>query len=123
MTNAMEVPKQVETGTSPAACNGAAWAAVMAGAIGCLAYGVFIDLAEASKTVSNALNLYKPAGDLSGKTTLAIGVWVVAWIVLHLMWKGTRVRRPAALAAVVVALVLLALLAAFPPFFELLAGK
>lgn len=123
MTNVMETPKPAGTGASQAAAfNGAAWAAIVAGAIGCVAYGVFINMAEASKAASNAMNLYNPAGDLSGKTTYAIGVWVVAWVVLHLMWKGKRIRRPGGLAAVVVVLVLLALLASFPPFFEIFAG-
>jgi hypothetical protein len=102
--------------------NGAAWAAMLAVAAGCAAMGVLVDLAERFPSVSRALNFYTPTGDLSGKTTLAILVWIAAWIVLHRRWRKRLIQSPGMIAAAVVILVLLGMVAVFPPFFELFAA-
>jgi hypothetical protein len=101
--------------------NGGAWAAILAAAIGCASFGLFVDLAEASQSISHGFSFYSPTGDLSGKSTLAILVWLTAWTILHLRWKSRDVRQPWKLAIISVALVALAILATFPPFFELFA--
>jgi len=55
--------------------NGPAAAAILASGIGSMALGLFTTLAQAITSIKNALNLYDPAGPLSGKTTVAVVVW------------------------------------------------
>lgn len=66
--------------------NGAAMAALLSGAIGASAMGVFVLLHEAA--VYSAPALYGPAGGLSGRTTLAVVVWLVSWAGLHYRWRN-----------------------------------
>src|SRR5271169_682871 len=88
--------------------NGPAWACILASAIGCATLGLLIDLAEAFKSVSNRLNFYNPTGDLSGKTTLAVIIWLIAWAVLHTRWKNRRIDSPGMILAITLILILLA---------------
>lgn len=101
--------------------NGPTAAAIMASGIGSLSLGVFTTLAEMSKVVGNALNLYAPSGPLSGKTAGAVVVWLVAWAVLNGLWKGKEVNFARVFTATLV-LIALGLLGTFPLFFDLLAG-
>ena len=93
-------------------------AAVIAGGVGAAALGVVTTLAEASTGVSDWLAWSDRVGPLSGKTILAVVVWLVAWAVLHAALRGRpyETRR-----ALVVSLVLIALgvLGTFPTFFQL----
>jgi hypothetical protein len=102
--------------------NGPAWACILAAGIACFTFGLTIDLAEAFKPVSNALNFYKPTGDLSGKTTLAIIIWAITWGILHARWKHQNLKSPQTIMVLTLFLILLALIAAFPPFFDLFAA-
>lgn len=102
--------------------NGSAWAAILAAGVGCAALALVIDLAEAFKSVSHALNFYNPTGDLSGKTTVAVLVWLMVWAVLHARWKNRSIQSPGKIMAVTLILILLALIAVFPPFFGLFAA-
>jgi fluoride ion exporter CrcB/FEX len=103
--------------------SGAIWAAILAAGIGCFAMGILVDLAEASKSVSNALNIYNPTGDLSGKSTLAVVIWLAAWGALHARWRKRDVTSPGKIMAITIVLLLGALLAVFPPFFGLFAAS
>jgi hypothetical protein len=92
--------------------NGSVWAAILASAIGAFAMGLVVILNEAG--VFAAPSLYGPSGGVSGRTTIAVVVWLVAWAVLHSRWKdrgvdGRRVR------AIALLLVGLGLVATFPP--------
>lgn len=69
--------------------NGAAMAAFLAAGIGGFAMGLIVILNETG--VLAAPTLYEPAGGVSGRTTLAVVVWLVAWAVLHGRWKGREV--------------------------------
>lgn len=100
--------------------NGGAAAAVLASGIGSFALGFFTTLAEAVGSVKNALNFYNPAGPLSGKTTVAVVVWLVAWAVLHGRWKDKEVDFNRTYIATLV-LIALGLLGTFPPFYEAFA--
>ncbi len=104
----------------PALNNGAAAAAVLASGIGSFALGFFTTLAEAAASVKNALNFYNPAGPLSGKTTVAVVVWLVAWAVLHGRWKDKEVDFSKTFVATL-ALIALGVLGTFPPFYEAFA--
>jgi hypothetical protein len=93
-------------------------AAIIAGGVGAAALGVVTTLAEASARVSDWLAWSDRVGPLSGKTILAVVVWLVAWAVLHAVLR----RRPyETRRALVVSLVLIGLgvLGTFPTFFQL----
>ena len=105
---------------NPSIPDGSPWAAILAAAIGCASFGLLVDLAEAFKTFSNHLNLYNPTGDLSGKSTFAVIIWLASWAVLHFMWKGRALTSPGTVMLISVGLVLLSLVMTFPPFFTLL---
>ena len=97
--------------------NGAAAAAILASGIGCLALGLLTTLAQALPPIKEALNFYSPTGPMSGKTILATALWLVAWAMLHFLWRSKQVdfRK-----IFVVTLVLIALgfLGTFPLFFQ-----
>jgi len=103
--------------------NGPAWAGILAAGVGCATLGLLVDLAEASKSFSNALNFYNPTGDLSGKTILSVILWLMAWAVLHTCWKNRRIQSPGKITFITVILIVLALIAVFPPFFGLFATQ
>ena len=67
----------------------------------------------------SAPTLYGPAGGVSGRTTLATAIWLVAWAILHHRWKD-RQLQPRRVHAVTVTLILLGLLLTFPPVWGLL---
>jgi len=102
---------------------GPAWAAIVAAAIGCASFAALVDLSEAFKGVSRALNFYNPSGDLSGKSTVAVVVWLVAWAILRFRWKRRDIQHPGGLMILCVVLLLLSLLATFPAVFGLFAAK
>jgi hypothetical protein len=103
--------------------NGPIWAGILAAGIGCAAFGSLVDLAEASKAVSKALNFYRPSGDLSGKTTVAVIVWLLTWAALGLAWRRREIRSGGVVLAVTVLLVLFSIVAVFPPFIELFSHR
>ena len=69
--------------------NGAAMAAFLAAGIGGFAMGLVVILNETGLFV--APTLYGPAGGVTGRTTLAMVVWLAAWAVLHSRWKDRQV--------------------------------
>ena len=101
--------------------NGPAAAALLAAGIGSLALGLFVILAEASKSVNNAFNFYNPVGPLSGKTTVAIVIWILSWMILHSSWKNKQVGFTGVFTVSLI-LIVLGLLGTFPPFFDLFGG-
>ena len=98
--------------------NGSAAAAILAAGIGSMALGLFTTLAEAIVSVKNALVFYNPVGPLSGKTTLAVVAWLVAWIVLGSLWKNKQVSFGGVFATSLI-LIVLGLIGTFPPFYEM----
>jgi Kef-type K+ transport system membrane component KefB len=93
-------------------------AAVIAGGIGAAALGVVTTLAEANEGIRNWLQWSDAVGPLSGKVAVAVAVWLVAWVILHLALR----RRPyETRRALVVSLVLIAVgvVGTFPIFFQL----
>ncbi|MGH2605237.1 MAG: hypothetical protein ACRDG5_01475 [Anaerolineales bacterium] len=102
--------------------NGSAAAALVAGGLGSFAVGLMTVLAETSDGLRSLLALYKPAGPLSGKTTVAVAIWLVAWAVLGRLWgdKDVDFDRAATWAFVLLGA---GLVATFPPFFELFATE
>lgn len=98
--------------------NGPAAAAVLAAGIGSLVLGLTTTLGEASVTIGNLLNFYGPVGPLSGKTIVALAVWLIAWASLNGSWKDRDVDFGKAWRTTM-ALVILGLLGTFPLVFGL----
>ena len=67
--------------------NGLVAAAMLAAGIGCFFLGVMTCLAQGSKAIGGMLNFYDPVGPLSGKTIVAVVVWLIVWGVLASKWK------------------------------------
>lgn len=101
--------------------NGPVAAALLAGGIGSAVFGLIVLFAAISESFATALNWYNPVGPLSGKSILGVGIFFIAWLVLHSMWKDKEVNFDGISTA---SLVLLAvgLLGTFPPVWHLLGG-
>jgi hypothetical protein len=108
--------------TSPEHPNGAAWAAILAAGIGCASFGVITDLAEANARVNDALAWYRPAGGLSGVAGCAIIIWLAFWALFSVRWKHRQLVATRGIIMLSLALVLIGVLATFPPFYELFVG-
>jgi len=102
--------------------NGAGGAAILGAGIGCAAIGILSFAGDAWDGIGKALNIYNPTGTLSGVTTLAIIIWLVAWFVLHRMWNEKTVPM-VKINVVSFALLAVGFLLTFPPFMDLLQGK
>ncbi len=99
--------------------NGPAAAAILSAAIGCFALGLTTVAADKSKAVNKLMLFYPPSGALTGETTIAIVVWLVAWLILARLWRNsTRALGPINIASFV--LLLCGLLLTFPPFVDAL---
>jgi hypothetical protein len=99
---------------APIETNSSGAAAVLAAGIGSFALGGLACASNKVATVRNNLVFYKPTGTLSGVTTTAILIWLLAWGVLEWRWRN---RTVAVGRISFVALVLLgvSLLLTFPP--------
>jgi hypothetical protein len=95
--------------------NGAGGAAVLAAGIGSFALGALAVLADKSAAIKSRMIFLKPAGPLSGVTTLAIAAWLLAWAILHWRWRGREIALRPVLGAALV-LLAAAVLLTFPPF-------
>lgn len=104
------------TETDGEATNGAALASFLGAGFGAFAMGAFVIANEAGILV--APSLYAPAGGVSGRTTFAVAVWLVAWGVLHSRWKGREIQ-PRPVFTGTISLVGLGLLGTFPPVWSL----
>jgi hypothetical protein len=92
-------------------------AAFLAAGFGVLVLGVVTTIAEASATFADKLQWSDSVGPLSGKTIVAVGAWIVTWIVLHI---ALRKRDPAPGPVFAATGILLAagFLGTFPTFFD-----
>jgi hypothetical protein len=97
-------------------------AAIIAGGIGSLAMGTFTTLAEASAKVKDFLRWNEAVGPLSGKTGMAVIVWLVSWVILHLVYRNKPLETRRALTIALV-LVGLGVVGTFPLFFEAFAAE
>ena len=97
--------------------NGSAMAALLGGGIGAFAMGALVLLNEAG--IFAAPTLYAPAGGVSGRTTLATIVWLMAWAVLHNRWTAREIA-PGRVGVVTLTLIALGVLGTFPPVWALL---
>jgi hypothetical protein len=100
-----------------AVTNGAALAALLGAGIGAFATGFIVILNEAGLFAAPAL--YAPAGGVTGRTTLAVVIWLIGWAVLHRRWKHRQLeaRRVHLLSLILIAL---GIVLTFPPVWKLL---
>lgn len=111
-TTEIETPGAADRKGAGETMDGATSAAVLGAGIGALAVGLFVILNAAG--IFSAPSLYGPTGGVSGRTTLAVLVWLAAWGVLHWRWKDREIAaRP--VFRLTLALVVLGLVATFPP--------
>lgn len=99
---------------------GTAAAALLAAGVGVFVTGLMTTLAEVSPGLRSSLNWWNPAGPLTGKTGVGVTLWLVAWVVLHTMYKNREVDLSRAMRWAWI-LILLGFLGTFPPFFEAFA--
>jgi hypothetical protein len=97
--------------------NGAAVAALLGAGIGAFAMGLVVILNEAGLFAAPAL--YGPAGGVSGRTTLAVVIWLIAWGALHRQWREREVE-PRRVFVLTIALVGAGVLLCFPPLWSVL---
>jgi hypothetical protein len=116
------VREESEAGAPEMRVNGPGAAAILAAGIGSLALGLFAFAGDASPAILHAFNFWTPTGPLSGVTSTAVLVWLIAWYALARAWTAQSVNlQRVTLAAF--AMLVGGLLLTFPPFMDLLQGK
>jgi len=122
------MPSPVHAGQTPPASidanaasipNGAGAAAVLAAGMGAFLIGLFALIADKSPAIKSLMIFSRPTGPLSGVTTSAIVLWLIAWAILHARWHRKNVALQLIGASALVLLVL-GLLLTFPPLADLL---
>jgi hypothetical protein len=103
---------------SEARTNGSGAAAVLAAGIGSFMVGLLAVAADQFASLKSLFVFYKPTGPLSGVTTSAILVWLIAWAILDWRWQKRTVALARINAAAFV-LLGLSLLLTFPPIADL----
>lgn len=99
--------------------NGSAAAAILAAGIGAFTLSVLAVAADHVAPLQRAMIFYDRTGPLSGVTTSAILIWLLAWIALDQIWRNRSVAlRPVSVSAFI--LLVLSLLLTFPPLADLL---
>jgi hypothetical protein len=94
--------------------NGSGAAALLAAGVGAFALAVLAIAADHIAGFGKAMIFYKPTGPLSGVTTLAVVVWLLAWAVLEWRWRKRTVAM-GRIASLALGLLALGLLLTFPP--------
>ncbi len=123
MAHAFEAQTVVEPFTPVVRPNGPAAAALLAGGIGGAALGIFTTAAEVIPAVKTALTWVNPVGPLSGKTGLAVIVWLASWAVLHFgLWRQSDIALGRILLVTYI-LIAVGIVFTFPPVYTTLAGE
>ena len=115
----MNMSGRAATPNTSSLTNGSGAAAILAAGIGSFALAVLACAGDKLAAVKTSLIFYKPTGPLSGVTTTAILIWLLAWGILEWRWRNTTVAAKR-VSAVALALLGLSLLLTFPPVVDLL---
>jgi hypothetical protein len=99
--------------------NGPGAAAILSAGIGCFAVAAFAIVADDLPSLKPLFALYKPTGPLSGVTSAAVLIWLVAWVILGRRWRMRNVAL-GRIGLIALALLGLSLLLTFPPLADLL---
>jgi uncharacterized membrane protein YdcZ (DUF606 family) len=95
-------------------------AAFLASAVGAVVLGILTTLAEANEDINSFLEFNARVGPLAGKTLIAVGAFLVAWVVLHLALRG-KDPRPRGVFVATAILFAIAVVLTFPTFFQAFA--
>lgn len=100
--------------------NGPVSAALLAGGIGSAAMGLITLAYEINDKSAFAKSMAwnKGVGGLSGKSTLSIIIFFVAWAILHYLWKDKDTDF-ARISSIAIALLIVGLIGTFPPVWHL----
>jgi hypothetical protein len=98
--------------------NGSGAAAILAAGVGSIALAVLACAGDKLTAVKNGLVFYKPTGPLSGVTSTAILIWLVAWGILEWRWRN-RTVGVGRISVIAFALLGLSLMLTFPPVVDL----
>ena len=100
--------------------NGPVSAALLAGGIGSAALGLITLIYEINdkSAFAKAMAWNKGVGGLSGKSSLSIIIFFVAWAILHYLWKDKETDF-ARISSIAIALLIVGLLGTFPPVWHL----
>lgn len=103
--------------------NGPVSAALLAGGIGCAVLGLVTLAYEMNdqSAFAKSMGWVKPVGGLSGKSSLGVIAFFVAWLILHFMWKDKDTDF-ARISSIAIALLVVGLLGTFPPVWGLFKG-
>ena len=103
--------------------NGPVSAALLGAGIGSAIFGLVTLIYELNDKSAFAQSMVwvKPVGGLSGKSSLGVIAFFVAWAILHYIWKDkeTNFNRISMISFILLAI---GLLGTFPPIWHLLAG-
>ncbi|HXR37955.1 MAG TPA: hypothetical protein VN776_02640 [Terracidiphilus sp.] len=114
----MNEPAHVSRPNPPTLTNGSGAAAILAASIGSFVLSALALAGDKLPAVKAALIFYKPTGALSGVTTVAILIWLLAWGILEARWRKKTVAL-GLLSSVAFALFILSFLLTFPPIVDL----
>lgn len=117
-----EQSQQAATVAGEAKPNGPVAAVMLATGIGALVLGIFTVLSEASEGIHEFLEFSERVGPLSGKTIFGTAAFLVSWGGLHMALRDREVRWQPVIVALL-ALVAIALVLTFPPFFQLFESE
>jgi hypothetical protein len=92
-------------------------AAFLAAGFGILVLGLMTTIAGANASFADKLKWSQSVGPLSGKTIVAVGAWILSWIVLHIALRK-RDPAPGPVFTATGILVALGFLGTFPTFFD-----
>jgi hypothetical protein len=103
--------------------NGPVSAALLAAGIGSAVFGLITLIYEVNdkSAFAKSLSWYKPTGGLSGKSSLGVIAFFLAWAILHYIWKDKETDF-ARISSIAIALLVVGLVGTFPPVWHLLAG-
>jgi hypothetical protein len=105
----------------PERVDGRAAAAMIAAGVGCAAFGIAVVVAESVTAVKQMLILSAAAGPLSGKAVVAVVIYAIFWLILHIALRRTQTKITT-VGRLTIVLLAIGLLGTFPPFYGLIAG-
>lgn len=120
--NKLETMQPSKANTGESLPNGPGAAAILAAGVGSAALGILALANDAFPAINKLLIFYGPSGGLSGVSTVAVIIWLVAWFILARRWATATVQM-ARVNTISFALLAVGILLTFPPFMDLLQGK
>lgn len=102
--------------------NGPVAAALLSAGIGSTIFGLSVFFSDLSAGFATAMNWLKPVGPLSGKSSVGVLAFFLAWVILNNLWKGKDIDFDR-ISKIAVVLLVVGLITTFPPFWGLFHGE